>query len=104
MAGASARQAEALRLGQEVFDRRRVPSRAAAWRAFAHGFQLRGDLLERAIRCCRLDAGNEPDQPVIAWLGPGSVEQGVLDDPFGGQPPDGAAEPFQRSNRRRCPG
>ncbi len=96
MAGTCAGQAEALRLDQEVFDRRRVPSRAAAWRAFAHGFQLRGDLLKRAIRCCRLDAGHEPDQPVIAWLRPGSVEQGVLDDPFGSQPPDGAAEPLHR--------
>ena len=45
LAGRRARQAEPLRLGQQVPDGGGVPPRAAARRALPHGFQLGGDLL-----------------------------------------------------------
>jgi hypothetical protein len=96
MAGTYARLPEPLRLGQQVFDRGGVPSCAPAWRAFAHGFELCGDLLERTIGCCRLDAGNQSDQPVVAGLRTGAVEQCTRDDPLGGQTLNRAAEALYR--------
>jgi hypothetical protein len=43
---------------QQMLDRRGVPSRSAARRALAHGFELGGDLLECPIGRRRLDAGD----------------------------------------------
>ena len=56
-------------------DRGGVPSGSAPRRAFAHGFELGGDLLERAIGRCRLDAGDQPDQPVVAGAPSRAIQQ-----------------------------
>jgi hypothetical protein len=52
-----------------------VPACSTARRALAHGLKLCGDLLQCAIRRCRLDAGDQPDQPVIALLAWRAVQQ-----------------------------
>ena len=104
LCGRSSGQTEMLRPGQQMLDRRGVPSRSAARRAFAHGLELGGDLLQRAIGRCRLDAGDQPDQPVIALLRSGAVQQAGLDDAFVGQPPHRAAQPLDRPGRLpACP-
>jgi hypothetical protein len=54
---------------QQVLDGGGVPAGSAARRAFVHDLELGGDLLERAARRCGFDAGDQPDQPIIAWLG-----------------------------------
>jgi hypothetical protein len=77
--------------GQQMLDRRRVLSRAAVRRSFAHGFELGGDLLQRTVGRRRLDAGDQTDQPVVALLWPGAVQQAGLNDAFVGQPPHRAA-------------
>ena len=59
-----------------------MPSCSTPRRAFAHGLELGGDLLQRAIGRRRLDAGDQPDQPVIAELRPRAVQQGRLDNAF----------------------
>jgi len=43
-----------------MLDRRWVPARAAARRAFVHGLKLGGDLPQRVIGRGGLDAGDEP--------------------------------------------
>ena len=45
-----------------------MPSHSTARRALAHGLRLGGDLLQCAIRRRRLEAGDQPDQPVITLL------------------------------------
>lgn len=52
-----------------------------------HVFQLGGDLLQCAIRCRSLYAGDQPDQPVVAPLWRRATQQGPLDEPFGSQAP-----------------
>jgi hypothetical protein len=52
----------------------RVPSRATPGCAFAHGLQLGSDLLQRAIGRRRLDAGDEPDQPIVALRRPSAIQ------------------------------
>jgi len=47
---------------------------------------LSGDLLQCAIGCRGLDAGDQPDQPIVAELRPRAVQQGRLDDAFRGHP------------------
>ena len=89
-------QTEAGGVGQHVADRRRVPARSAARGAFAHRLELGGDLLQRALWGCRLDAGDEADQPVAAAPRWRTVEQDRLDDAFGDQAADGAAEALDR--------
>lgn len=59
---------ETFRPVQQMLDRRGMQSRSAARRAFAHGFELGGDSLERAIKGRCFDAGNQPDQAVVALL------------------------------------
>jgi len=61
-----------------------VPARSAARRAFPHGLELGGDLLQRAVGRRRLDAGDQPDQPVTAALPAGAAQQRRLDDAFVG--------------------
>lgn len=51
-------QTETLGASQQMLDRGGMPSRSASWCAFAHGFELRGNLVECAIRRGRLDAGD----------------------------------------------
>ena len=80
-------QAEALRAGQQMLDRRGMPSRSASWRALPHGFELCGNLMRRAIRRCGLDASDRPDKAIIALLRPGAVQQAGRDNTFVGQPP-----------------
>ena len=77
-------------------DRGGVPSRPTARRAFAHGFELADDLLERAIGHRGGNAGDQPHQTVIAALPLCAPEQRGLDDAFRGQPPHGAAHPLDR--------
>jgi hypothetical protein len=85
-----------LRAGQEVFDRRGVPSSPAPWRAFAHGLKLSGNLLERAAGRCRLDPSDQPDKPVTTVLRLGPVQQADLKDAFIDQPSYGATQPLNR--------
>jgi hypothetical protein len=80
--GTDWRRQKALGSSRQVLDRRRVPSRAAARRAFAHGFELGGNLLERSVGRCCFDACHQPDQAIVALLGHGAVEQTDLNDPF----------------------
>ncbi len=42
--------------------------------------------MEGTFRCSRLDAGNQPNKPVVASLQAGTAEQRCLDDPFGYKP------------------
>src|ERR1700723_228948 len=51
-------QAEALRAGQQMLDRRGMPSRSASRCTFPHGFELCGNLLECAIGRRGLDASD----------------------------------------------
>ena len=64
-----------------------MPSRSAPRRAFAHGLELGGDLLERAIGRRRLDAGDQPDQPIVPRLRLCAIQQACLEDAFRDQPP-----------------
>ena len=64
--------------------------------AFAHRLELRGDLLKRAIGRCRFNAGDQPNKAIVAVLRQGAIQQAGLDDAFRGQPPHGAAQPFDR--------
>ena len=73
-----------------------MPPCSTARRALAHVFELGGNLLQSAIRRCCLDAGDQPDQPVIALLARRAVQQCRLDDALGHQSPHGAAQPFHR--------
>jgi hypothetical protein len=68
-----------------------MPSRSAARRAFAHGLELRGDLLKGAIGRCRLDAGDQSYQTIVAVLWRRAVQQPGLDDAFVNQAPYGAS-------------
>lgn len=68
-------QSELLRPAQQVPDRRRMPARAPARRAFAHGFELGRDLPQRAVGRRCLDAGHQPDQPVVAALPAGAASR-----------------------------
>jgi hypothetical protein len=45
-----------------------VPPRSTTWRTLAHGLKLGGDLLQSVIRRGGGDAGDQPDQSVIARL------------------------------------
>ena len=73
-----------------------MPSCSAARRALAHGLKLRGDLLECAVRRGGGDAGDQPNQSVIAAPRLGAVHQARLDDAFRDQTSDGAAKPLDR--------
>ena len=92
-------QTEVLRPGEQVFDRRGVPPRSPPWRAFAHGLELSGNLLECVVGCCPFDPGDQPDKPVIALLRRGPVQQTDLKDAFIGQPSYGAAQPLDGPGR-----
>jgi hypothetical protein len=61
---------------------------------------LGGDLLQRFARC-RLDAGDQTDQPVVALLWLGAVQQAGLDEAFVGQKPHRAAQLFDRTDGPR---
>jgi hypothetical protein len=76
-----------------MLDRRWVPARATE-RPFAHDLKLSGDLLERAIGCRRLDAGDQMGPTVVALLCPGAVQQAGLDYAFVVQPPHRTTQPF----------
>ena len=78
-----------------------VPPRSTARRTLAHGLKLGGDLLQRAVRRGRGDAGDQPDQSVIARLARRAVQQFRLDDALGDQSPHGAAQPLHRPGGRR---
>jgi hypothetical protein len=54
-------QAEAVGAGQQMLDRRGMPSRPASWCAFSHDFELCGNLLECAIGRRGLDTSDQPD-------------------------------------------
>ena len=71
-----------------------LPSRSTTRCTLAHGLKLGGDLLKRAVRCGGGNAGDQPKQPIIPVLWPGAIQQVRLDDAFGDQSPDGAAEPL----------
>ena len=75
-------QAEPSCAAQQVLNRGGMPSRSAARRPFMHGLELGSDLLQRPIGRRRFDARDQADQPVVAWLRPGAVQQGRLDDAF----------------------
>src|SRR5208283_3218451 len=45
-----------------------MPACSTPRRTLAHGLELSADLLQRAVRRSRLDARDEPDQPVVASL------------------------------------
>ena len=81
---------------KQVLDGGGVPPCSTARRALAHGLKLGGDLLQGAVWRCRLDAGDQPHQPVIALLAWRAVQQCRLDDAFGHQPPHSASQPFHR--------
>jgi hypothetical protein len=87
-------QTEALGAGEQMLDRRGMPSRSTSWRAFPHGFELCRILLECAIRRRGLDASDQPDKAIIALLRFGTVQQTGLDDTFVGQPPHRPAQPL----------
>ena len=65
--GTRTEQAAPLRLSQQVPDRRWMPARAAARRAFMHGLELAGDLLQRHRRRGQDNAGHHRHQPVVGW-------------------------------------
>gem|GEM_PF-4596153 len=69
-----------------------MPSRAAAWGALMHGFELDGDLLQGAVGCRGLDAGDQADEAVVTPLWDGTCQQIGLDYAFGSEPADGAAQ------------
>ena len=52
-----------------------------------HSFQLGGDLLERAVGRGRGDAGDEPDQSIVAALLGSAIQQSRFDDALGREPP-----------------
>jgi hypothetical protein len=73
-----------------------VPSRSTTRGALAHGLKLGGDLLECAVRRGGGNAGDQPNQSVIAAPRRGTVHQARLDDAFRDQSPDGAPESLDR--------
>jgi hypothetical protein len=83
---------------QKVFDRRGMPPWAASWRAFVHGPELGGDLLQGTVGRCGLDAGDQPDESIVAIQTLSSAEQPGFDDPSSGQPLDRPAQTLD------CPG
>ncbi len=95
-AGGAPAKPEPFRSIKQVLDGGGVPPCSAARRALAHVFELGGNLLQGAIRRCRLDAGDQPDQPVIALLARRAVQQCRLYDALGHQSSHGAAQPFHR--------
>jgi hypothetical protein len=84
---------------EQMLDRRGMPPRAAARGSLAHSLKLDGDLLERAVWCCCLDAGNQPDRPVVALLRLGAIEKAGLQNPFVGKTSHGASERLDRPVR-----
>ena len=84
-----------------MLDGRGVPPRSTARCTLVHGLKLGGDLLQSAVRRGGGDAGDQPDQPVIARLARRPVQQFRLDDALG-RPvaePCGAAAPPSRWRR-----
>ena len=71
----------------------RVPARRCA---FAHGLELGSNLLQRATG---RDAGDQPDQAIVALLRPGAAQQACFDDALVPQPPHRAAQPPNRPGR-----
>ena len=80
-----------------------MPARSAPRRAFTHGLELGSDLLQCAVGRGRLNTGDQPDQPVVAALRSGALQQVRLDDAFGGQPPYRSAQPLDRPVGRLHP-
>ena len=68
-----------------------MPAGSTSRRPFAHGFELGGNLLQRAVRCSGLDASDQPDQPIVTRLRSGAVEQADFEDAFANEPADRAA-------------
>ena len=79
-----------------MLDGRGVPPRSTARRTLVHGLKLGGDLLQGTVRGGSGDAGDQPDQPVIAPLARRPVQQFRLDDALGHQSPNRAAQPLHR--------
>ena len=79
---------------EQVLDGRRVPPRSTTRRTFAHGLKLGSDLLQSAVRRGGGDAGDQPDQSIIARLARRPVQQFRLDDALGDQSPYRPAQPL----------
>src|SRR3954468_22937866 len=61
-------QPELFGSGEQMLNGGGVPPRSSTRCTFAHGLKLGGDLLQGAVRRGGGDAGDQPDQPVIARL------------------------------------
>jgi hypothetical protein len=61
-------QTKRLPSGEQVFDRRRMPSRATTRRSLVHGLEPGGDLLECVVGRSGLDARDQPNQPAVIRL------------------------------------
>lgn len=85
---------------EKVLDGGGMPPRSAARCAFVHGLELGCDLLQRAVGCRCLDAGDEPDQPVVVSLRLRPIQQTGLEQALGDEAANRAAQPFHRPGCR----
>jgi hypothetical protein len=72
LAGFVRHEAKSFRPLQQHFHRRRLPSRSATRRAFAHRFQPFTDRLKRDVGICALDASNNGGQAIVRFAAPGA--------------------------------
>lgn len=68
-----------------------MPSRSTAWCSFMHGLELGGDLLQGPVRRSSLDAGDQPDEPVITTVPPCTPKEIGLEKAFRDKPAHRAA-------------